>query len=227
MRLLLVEDEKKSREYIRDGLRQNGYLVDVADNGQDGVFLAKENSYDLIVLDIMLPKINGWDVLKQIRMQDQITPIIFLTARDAVEERVQGLTLGADDYLIKPFAFLELLARIQALLRRGKVQQIEVVVIKDLEVDLVKHKVKKAGKRIVLSPKEFYLLSLFIKRQGQVLSRTIIAELVWDINFSSDTNVVDVAVKRLRDKISDNEGNRLIHTVRGFGYMFEHIQEDT
>lgn len=220
MRILLVEDEKKASEYIKMGLSQSGYIVDTADNGQDGLYLAKEHDYDAIILDIMLPKLDGWSVLTQLREEDKSTPVLLLTARDALDDRVQGLNLGADDYLVKPFAFSELLARVQALLRRGKKQQVQVLKVFDLEIDLVKHKVRKKGKRVELSPKEFALLALFVRRQGQVLSRTVIAEQVWDMNFDTDTNLVDVSVKRLRDKIDDGK-NKLIHTVRGLGYVFE------
>ncbi|MDO8954555.1 MAG: heavy metal response regulator transcription factor [Gammaproteobacteria bacterium] len=220
MRILLVEDERKAAEYIKIGLSQSGYIVDTADNGEDGLFLAQEHDYDAIILDIMLPKLDGWSVLMQLRVEDKNTPVLLLTARDALDDRVQGLNLGADDYLVKPFAFSELLARVQALLRRGKKQQVQVLKVYDLEVDLVKHKVRKKGKRIELSPKEFALLALFVRRQGQVLSRTVIAEQVWDMNFDTDTNLVDVSIKRLRDKIDDGP-NKLIHTIRGLGYVFE------
>jgi len=220
MRILLVEDENKAAEYIKIGLSQSGYIVDTADNGEDGLFLALEHDYDAIILDIMLPKLDGWTVLTQLRHEDKTTPVLLLTARDALDDRVQGLNLGADDYLVKPFAFSELLARVQALLRRGKNQQVETLKVSDLEIDLIKHKVKKQGKRIELSPKEFALLALFVRRQGQVLSRTVIAEQVWDMNFDTDTNLVDVSIKRLRDKIDDGR-NKLIHTVRGLGYVFE------
>lgn len=226
MRILLIEDEKKAAEYIKLGLSQSGYIVDMAVNGIDGLFLAQESNYDAIVLDIMLPGLDGWNVLTRIRELNKQTPIILLTACDALDERVRGLNIGADDYLVKPFAFSELLARIQALLRRGHNQQIEIIQIGDLEIDLTKHKVKRKNKKIELSPKEFSLLVLFAKRQGQILSRTIIAEQIWDMNFDSDTNLVDVAIKRLRDKIQDTQENRLIHTVRGLGYLFEAQQED-
>ena len=221
MRILLVEDEKKTSEYIKLGLTQSAYRVDEVDNGIDALFLASEYRYDVIILDIMLPKLDGWAVLSQLRAKDNDTPVMLLTARDALEDRVQGLNLGADDYLVKPFAFSELLARVQALFRRGKKPQQALIKIHDLEIDLLKYKVTRDGKRIELSPKEFALLALLAKRQGQILSRTIIAEEVWDINFNTDTNLVDVAVKRLRDKIRDTEENRLIHTVRGLGYVLE------
>ncbi|OGT29948.1 MAG: DNA-binding response regulator [Gammaproteobacteria bacterium RIFCSPHIGHO2_12_FULL_35_23] len=220
MKLLLVEDEKKSADYIKLGFNQNGFIVDHADNGVDAVYFADEHDYDAIILDIMLPKLDGWAVLAKIRKKDKHTPILLLTARDEIDDKVRGLNIGADDYLVKPFAFSELLARVQALIRRGKQQQIEVVNVADLQIDFMQHKVTKEGIRIDLTPKEYALLVLFIKRQGQVLSRTVIAEKVWDMNFDSDTNLVDVAVKRLRDKIGDNK-KRLIHTVRGIGYIFE------
>ena len=220
MKLLLVEDEKKSADYIKLGFNQNGFIVDHADNGVDAVYFADEHDYDAIILDIMLPKLDGWAVLAKIRKKDKHTPILLLTARDKIDDKVRGLNIGADDYLVKPFAFSELLARVQALIRRGKQQQIEVVNVADLQIDFMQHKVTKEGIRIDLTPKEYALLVLFIKRQGQVLSRTVIAEKVWDMNFDSDTNLVDVAVKRLRDKIGDNK-KRLIHTVRGIGYIFE------
>lgn len=217
MKLLLVEDEQKAADYLMLGFKQNGFVVDHADNGVDAVFLTSEYDYEAVILDIMLPKLNGWEVLSRIRKTDKSTPIILLTARDEVDDRVKGLNMGADDYLVKPFAFAELLARVHALLRRGKKQQEECFRVADLEVDLIKHKVKRADRVIDLTPKEFALLVLFIRRQGQVLSRTVIAEQVWDMNFDSDTNLVDVAIKRLRDKLA---GEKLIHTVRGIGYVF-------
>ena len=221
MKLLLVEDEKKSADYLKLGFTQNGFIVDDVDNGVDALFLANEHDYDLIVLDIMLPKLDGWEVLARLRKTDKHTPVLLLTARDEIDDRVRGLNLGADDYLVKPFAFSELLARVHALIRRGKQQQVEMLTVADLQVDLMQHKVSRAGVRIDLTPKEYALLTLFIRRQGQALSRTVIAEKVWDMNFDSDTNLVDVAVKRLRDKLGDTSKNRLIHTVRGVGYIFE------
>jgi two-component system copper resistance phosphate regulon response regulator CusR len=221
MRILLIEDEEKASQYIKLGLTESGFVVDVADNGQDGLFMAEEVRYDLIILDIMLPVMDGWTVLQKIRAKDKTIPILLLTARDAVDDRVQGLNFGADDYLVKPFVFSELLARIHALLRRGRQQQTQIMKIADLEIDFLKRKVKRGGKRIVLSPKEFNLLSLLVRHKGQTLSRTFISEQVWDINFDSDTNIVDVAIKRLRAKIGDSGENKLIRTVRGLGYVFE------
>ncbi len=225
MRVLLIEDEKKAAEYLKIGLSQSGYVVTIAADGKEGLFYATEQHYDIIILDIMLPKMDGWTVLTKIRECDKQTPIIVLTARDALDDRVHGLNLGGDDYLIKPFAFSELLARVQALLRRGNKQQEEEIRIADLKINLLTHKVYRNGKKIELSPKEFALLALLMKRQGQILSRTLIAEQVWDINFDSDTNVIDVSIKRLRDKIGDTEENKLIHTVRGLGYILENKQD--
>ncbi len=222
MRLLVVEDEDKAAQFLKKGLGEAGYVVDTAANGMDGLYMAQEVDYDLIILDIMLPKMDGWTVLEALRRADNETPVLLLTARDGVEDRVKGLNLGADDYLVKPFVFSELEARVHALLRRGKAHQhTNVLSLDNLELDLVQHKVTRGGKRIVLSPKEFSLLSLLLRRQGQVLSRTVIAEQVWDMNFDSDTNVVDVAVKRLRSKVDDPFESKLIHTARGIGYVME------
>lgn len=221
MRILIIEDESKTAEYLQKGLSESGFIVDHADNGEDGLFLATNHHYDLITLDIMLPKINGWDILKAIRKLHPHTRVLFLTARDDVEDKVKGLELGADDYLVKPFAFSELLARIRSLLRRGTVQTIENLQIADLKIDIVKHKVLRNMIPIALTLKEFNLLVLLVQRTGEVLSRTLIAESVWDINFDSDTNVVDVAIRRLRQKVDDPFNKKLIHSVRGMGYVLE------
>lgn len=222
MRILVIEDEAKAAQFVKKGLTEAGYTVDIAHDGEEGLFMALETDYQLIILDIMLPKRDGWYVLEKFRQQNHMTPILLLTARDAVDDRVKGLNLGADDYLPKPFVFSELLARVQALLRRGgNIQQNDILKIADLEIDLIKHRVTRKGKRIELSPKEFSLLSLLMRRQGQTLSRTVIAEQVWDMNFDSDTNIVDVAVKRLRNKVDDPFSNKLIHTARGIGYVLE------
>ena len=220
MRLLIVEDEPKTGDYLHKGLSENGFVVDLARNGIDGQHLALTGEYDLVVLDIGLPGVDGWQILQAIRAQKQ-TPVMCLTARDRVDDRVKGLELGADDYLIKPFAFSELLARIRSLLRRGKTRDPEQIRIGDLEVDLLRHKVLRAGARIDLTAKEFALLALLARRQGEVLSRTLIAEQVWDMNFDSDTNVVDVAVRRLRAKIDDPFPAKLVHAIRGIGYVLE------
>ena len=220
MRILLVEDEPKMGAYLQQGLRESGYLADLAINGRDGLHLALEEDYDLVILDVMLPLMDGWTVLRRLREQRD-TPVLFLTARDEVADRVQGFDLGADDYLVKPFAFAELLGRIKALLRRGPVRALDVMTVADLDIDVLRRRVTRAGTRIELTPKEFALLHLLAQRQGEVLSRTLIASQVWDMNFDSDTNVVDVAVRRLRAKIDDPWPNKLVHTVRGMGYVLE------
>jgi two-component system, OmpR family, copper resistance phosphate regulon response regulator CusR len=220
MRLLVIEDERKTGEYLKKGLEESGFTVDVASNGIDGLHLAMEDDYDLVVLDVMLPGLDGWGVVKQLRGKKQ-TPVLFLTARDDIEDRVKGLELGGDDYLIKPFAFVELLARIRTLLRRGPARQVEQLGIGDLEIDVIRRRVKRAGQRIDLTPREFALLHLLAERRGEVLSRTQIASYVWDMNFDSDTNVVEVAIRRLRAKIDDAHALKLIHTVRGMGYVMD------
>jgi two-component system, OmpR family, copper resistance phosphate regulon response regulator CusR len=220
MRLLVIEDEPKTRDYLRKGLEESGFTVDTASNGTDGLHLALEEPYDLVVLDVMLPQIDGWKVIQQLR-QKKGTPVLFLTARDHVEDRVRGLELGGDDYLVKPFAFVELLARVRTLLRRGQPREVESLTVGDLEIDIVRRRVKRAGRRIDLTPREFALLQLLANRRGEVLSRTQIASYVWDMNFDSDTNVVEVAIRRLRAKIDDDHDTKLIHTIRGMGYVLE------
>ncbi len=220
MRILIVEDEQKTAAYLCKGLTENGYVVDVTANGADGTHLAQSQDYDLILLDVMLPGVDGWSLLQTLRRTKQ-TPVLFLTAKGGVEDRVKGLELGADDYLLKPFAFSELLARVRSVLRRGAARQPEMINVDGLEVDLLRRKVQRDGTRIDLTAKEFALLSLLIRRAGDVLSRTFIAEQVWDMNFDSDTNVVDVAIRRLRAKIDDPYESKLIHNVRGVGYVLE------
>jgi len=221
MHLLIIEDEPKTAAYLKKGLIENGFVADHAANGQDGLFLATTGNYDMIIVDIMLPLIDGWTVVKEFRKSGKSVPVLFLTALDAVNDRVKGLELGADDYLVKPFAFSELLARVRSLMRRGTVLQPELICIADLEIDLLRFKVSRAGMKLVLTPKEFSLISLLARRHGEVISRTVIEEQVWDMNFYSDTNVVDVAVRRLRRKVDDPFGKKLIHTLRGIGYVLE------
>jgi two-component system copper resistance phosphate regulon response regulator CusR len=220
MRILVVEDEPKTGGYLRKGLTEAGYVVDLATTGRDGLFQASEDDYELIVLDVMLPGIDGWQVIQELRKTRE-TPVLFLTARDDVEDRVRGLELGADDYLVKPFAFSELLARVRTLLRRGPIRELEHIEIADLNIDVLKRRVSRGDTRIDLTPKEFTLLHLLARRQNEVLSRSQIASQVWDMNFDSDTNVVDVAVRRLRAKVDDPFLVKLIHTIRGVGYVLE------
>lgn len=220
MKILVVEDEPKAGDYLVKGLNESGYVADLARNGVDGLALALEHDYELIVLDVMLPQMDGWSVLARLRERKQ-TPVLFLTARDDVSDRVKGLELGADDYLVKPFAFAELLARIKTLMRRGPVREAEMIRLGDLVIDVLRRRVSRQSNRIELTAKEFALLHLLAKRQGEVLSRTQIASMVWDMNFDSDTNVVDVAIRRLRAKVDDPYAVKLIQTVRGMGYLLE------
>lgn len=222
MKILVVEDEQKTGSYLRQGLSEAGFVVDLADNGLDGLHYALTDAYDLAILDVMLPGMDGWQVLQGIRRAGKDMPVLFLTARDQVEDRVKGLELGADDYLVKPFAFAELLARVRTLLRRGgKAREADYLRIADLELDIVRRRVSRGGKRIDLTAKEFGLLELLLRRQGEVLPRSLIASQVWDMNFDSDTNVIEVAIKRLRAKIDDGFEVKLIRTVRGMGYVLE------
>ncbi|MEW5864478.1 MAG: heavy metal response regulator transcription factor [Pseudomonadota bacterium] len=220
MKLLIVEDDRNTASYLRKGLAEHGFTVDVAANGTDGAHLALTGDYDLVVLDVMLPGRDGTEILEELRSRKR-TPVLLLSARDKVEDRVKGLELGADDYLVKPFAFSELLARVRALLRRGRAMEPEVLRVADLEVDPLRRRVARAGRRIDLTAKEFALLLLLVRRRGEALSRTLIAEQVWDMNFDSDTNVVDVAIRRLRAKVDDPFPDKLIHTIRGVGYVCE------
>ncbi len=221
MKILVVEDEPKTGNYLKQGLTEAGFVVDLARDGNDGLHLATTENYDMIVLDIMLPGRDGWSVLKSLRDAGDTVPVLFLTARDQVDDRVKGLESGADDYLVKPFAFSELLARVRSLLRRGKAAEPEVMRVADMELDLHRRRVTRAGKRIALTAKEFALLELLLRRHDEVLPRSLIASQVWDMNFDSDTNVIEVAVRRLRAKIDDGFEPKLIHTIRGMGYVLE------
>ncbi|TCG01994.1 DNA-binding response regulator [Paraburkholderia strydomiana] len=225
MRILVIEDEPKTGAYLKKGLEESGYSVDLANDGADGLLLAQEQDYDVIVLDVMLPTMDGWAVLKVLRAT-HTTPVLFLTARDDVNDRVRGLELGGDDYLVKPFAFVELLARVRTLARRGPPRVSELLAVGDLEMDINRRRVKRGATRIDLTPREFSLLQLLLRRQGEVLSRTQIASYVWDMNFDSDTNVVEVAIRRLRAKIDDAFPVKLIQTVRGVGYVIEAKEPD-
>ncbi|WP_286784263.1 MULTISPECIES: heavy metal response regulator transcription factor [Pseudomonas] len=220
MRILLVEDDTRTGEYLKKGLGESGYQVDWAQHGADGLHLALEQRYDLIVLDVMLPGIDGWQIIEVLRKKQDV-PILFLTARDQLQDRIRGLELGADDYLVKPFSFTELLLRIRTVLRRGVVREADHFHLADLELDLLRRRVTRQGQPITLTNKEFALLHLLLRREGEVLSRAQIASEVWDMNFDSDTNVVDVAIKRLRAKVDHPYESKLIHTVRGIGYLCE------
>jgi len=221
LRILIIEDELKTAEYLRKGLAENGFAVDVERRGDDGLRTALTHPFDLIVLDVMLPARDGWEVLTELRAAGLATPVLFLTARDAVADRVRGLNLGADDYLVKPFSFSELLARVRGILRRDVARGTDVLRVADLTLDPIRHTAERAERRLDLSAKEFQLLGLLMRHHGEVLSRTIIAERVWDINFDCDSNVIDVAIRRLRRKVDDSFARKLIHTVRGVGYVLE------
>jgi len=221
VKLLIVEDEPKTGDYLKMGLQEAGHVVDLARDGTTGLHLVQSGDYDLLILDVMLPGLNGWQVLERLRRNGQELPVLFLTANDQVEDRVKGLELGADDYLVKPFAFSELLARVRTLLRRGRSREPEVLRAADLELDLLRRRALRGGKRIELTAKEFALLELLLRRRGEVLPRSLIASQVWDMNFDSDTNVIEVAVRRLRAKIDDPFEPKLIQTVRGMGYVIE------
>ena len=221
MKVLVVEDQPKMGDYLKQGLSEAGFLTDLARNGTDGLHCAMTGEYDLLVLDVMLPEVDGWSILQTVRKAGNQTPVLFLTARDKVEDRVKGLEMGADDYLVKPFAFSELLARVRTLVRRGKSKEIEQLHVADLELDLLRRRATRGGKRIDLTAKEFALLELFMRRRSEVLPRSLIASQIWDMNFDSDSNVIEVAVRRLRAKIDDNFDPKLIHTARGMGYVLD------
>ncbi len=222
MKLLVAEDDPRTGAYLQQGLSEAGFVVDRVTDGIDALQQALAEPYDLLILDVMLPGLEGWEVLRRVRQAGREVPVLFLTARDRVEDRVHGLELGADDYLVKPFAFAELLARVRTLLRRGQASGVPTrLAVADLEVDLLKRRATRGGKRIDLTAKEFALLELLLRRQGEILPKSLIASQVWDMNFDSDTNVIEVAVRRLRAKIDDDFEVKLIHTVRGMGYLLE------
>jgi len=222
VKILIVEDEPKTGEYIRQGLSEAGFVIELVQNGSDGLHRALQYEYDLVILDVMLPGLDGWQVLQSIRKHGLQMPVLFLTARDQVEDRVKGLEMGADDYLVKPFSFAELLARVRTVLRRGRGSvDAKILNVADLELDLLRRRATRSGRRIDLTAKEFGLLELLMRRHGEVLPRSLIASQVWDMNFDSDTNVVEVAMRRLRSKVDDAFTQKLIHTVRGMGYVLE------
>ncbi|WP_321844000.1 heavy metal response regulator transcription factor IrlR [Paraburkholderia bannensis] len=226
MRILLVEDEQKTGAYLRKGLAEAGYVVDWVQDGVSGQHQAETEDYDLLILDVMLPGQDGWTLLANLR-RSRSTPVLFLTARDDVGDRVKGLELGADDYLAKPFDFVELVARVKSILRRGSPRDTNLLRVSDLELDLTRRKATRQGDTILLTAKEFALLWLLMRREGEILPRATIASQVWDMNFNSDTNVVDSAIRRLRSKVDDAYEPKLIHTVRGMGYVLEERRGDS
>ena len=221
MKALIIEDEAKTAAYLSKGLAEHGFVVDTASDGETGLLRARNGEYDVILVDVMLPGLDGWSVVAALRREGIEIPILFLTARDDVADRVRGLELGADDYLVKPFAFSELLARVRSIQRRIPARSPDRVRVADLEIDIPSRKVARGGKAIDLTSKEFLLLSLLARRAGEPLSRTIIADHVWGMNFDPGTNVVDVHVRRLRMKVDEPFPRKLIHTVRGVGYVLE------
>jgi two-component system copper resistance phosphate regulon response regulator CusR len=221
MRILVIEDEKKTAAFLAKGLREAGFAVDVAHDGESGLERARANKFDLLIVDIMLPEKDGWEVVSELKADGVRTPILFLTARDSVRDRVKGLELGADDYLVKPFAFSELLARVRSVLRRAPQRDPEHLRIADLEIDMQRHRATRSGEPLNVTPKEFLLLAYLVRSAGEVVSRAEIAEQVWDIGFTTDTNVVDVVVRRLRSKVDDPFKTKLIQTIRGVGYVLK------
>jgi two-component system copper resistance phosphate regulon response regulator CusR len=221
MQILLIEDQKKTVAFLSRGLREAGFSVDAASDGESGLALAQQTKYDLIILDVMLPQKDGWAVLAELRASGRATPVLFLTARDSVRDRVKGLDLGADDYLVKPFAFSELLARVHSLLRRTPARGEQQLRVADLEIDVARHRATRAGQPLNLTSKEFQLLAHLTRSVGEVIARSEIVERIWDIHFDTGTNVVEVMVRRLRAKVDDPFPVKLIHTIRGVGYVLK------
>lgn len=221
MRILIIEDEKKIADFLKRGLKEENYAVDCAYDGEEGHFLATTNEYDLIILDLMLPKMDGISLCRKLREEKINIPILILTAKDAIKDKVKGLDTGANDYLVKPFAFEELLARIRALLRARKDQPATMLKVGDLTLDLLTHKVMRSGKEILLTTKEYALLEYFMRNSGVVVTRTMLIEHVWDVNFEGFSNVVDVYINYLRNKIDHGHEKKLIHTIRGRGYVLK------
>ena len=221
MHILVIEDEKKVARLIQKGLEEEAYAVDVAHDGERGLSMSETHQYDLLIVDVMLPKMNGMELVQVIRSRKGKTPIIMLTAKATIEDKVAGLDSGADDYLTKPFAFEELLARVRSLLRRGAQQKSTILAIADLELDTVTHKAKRGGRTIELTAKEYALLDYFLQNKDRVLTRSAISEHIWDYNFDTGTNIIDVYINHLRNKVDNNFDKKLIHTVRGVGYVLK------
>jgi len=221
MKILVVEDEKKVAAFIKKGLEEDKFEVELAFDGEKGEELASKNAFDLIILDILMPKKDGLTMLEELRAKHVATPVLMITAKGSVEDKVRGLDSGADDYLVKPFAIAELLARVRSLLRRGGLEKLTTITVSNLSLDLVSHKAVRGGTAIELTAKEYTLLEYFMRNTNKVLSRTIISELIWNYNFDTGTNIIDVYINHLRNKVDGGFEKKLIHTVRGVGYMMK------